>query len=99
MAPFRATRRQPLQPAEAAFNADLSRCRISVENAFGSVANLWRYTQFDAQLQALSQPVAACYMVSVLLTNIYICMKGSPSPFGLRPPSVEEYLDPGKWPL
>lgn len=76
------------------YNAAMSRSRIAVENAFGKTANLWRTNQFTSQLQPLNMPVAALYFVSVLLTNIHTCLRQQISPFGLRPPSIEDYLNP-----
>lgn len=75
-------------------NVAMSRARIAVENAFGYTANLWRTNQFAMQLQAGNQPVAAFYMVSILLTNIYTCVQQHATPFGLRPPLLDEYLAP-----
>jgi hypothetical protein len=70
----------------------MSRCRIAVENAFGRTANLWAANQFAVSLQSQRSPVAAYYMVAILITNIYTCMKGQLSPFGLAPLPLKEYL-------
>jgi hypothetical protein len=70
----------------------MARARICVENAFGNTANLWRTNQFAVQLQAGNSPVAAFYMTSILLTNIYTCLRHEKGPFGLRPPTLEAYM-------
>jgi hypothetical protein len=81
-----------LTDQQEAFNVAMSRCRIAVENAFGLTANLWAANQFAVGLQSRRSPVAAYYMVAILITNIYICVRAQPSPFGLTPPLLEEYL-------
>ena len=73
-------------------NRRMTKARISVENAFGATANLWRTNQLAVQLQAGNSPVAAFYMTSIMLTNLYTCMKHERSPFGLRPPTLEAYI-------
>jgi len=82
---------------KAAFNRRLSSVRIAVEQAFGQTQNLWTYNAFSTQLRPGLQPVAAYYLVSVLLTNCYTCMRGNSaagSRFLVRPPSIKEYLIP-----
>ena len=70
----------------------MSRCRIAVENGFGKVSSLWRMGQFGANLQPGNSPVAAYYSVAVLLTNIYSCLRGRRTCFGLVPPTLDDYL-------
>jgi hypothetical protein len=79
--------------AEQELNAAMSRCRISVENGFGKVSSLWRTGQFAANLQSRNSPVAAYYVVAVLLTNIYTCLRGKRTSFDLWPPDLDEYLE------
>jgi hypothetical protein len=78
---------------QRAFNAAMATARIAVENGFGKVSTLWQTNQFSSKLQSLNSPVAAYYMVTVLLTNIHTCIRGVMTPFGLRPPHLDEYLD------
>ena len=76
------------------FNEKMTRARIAVEQGFGKITNLWRANQYAAGQQSRNQPVGAYYLIATLLTNIYTCCRQEESPFGLFPPSVEEYLDP-----
>ena len=77
------------------FNKVLSSIRIAVEQSFGRTQVLWTYTAFNKGLAAGWQPVAAYFVVAVLLTNCHTCLQGS-SPVGSRfivpPPEVEAYL-------
>ncbi len=91
--PYRGGR--ALSGPKKAFNKTLSSVRIAVEQAFGQTQNLWTYNAFDIQLRPGLQPVAAYYLVSVLLTNSYTCLHGQSaagSRFLIRPPTLEEYL-------
>lgn len=49
---------------------------------------------FETQMKGRLQPVAAYYLVSVLLTNCYTCMRGNciSSRFMTRPATLREYL-------
>src|SRR5438045_4854772 len=86
---------QWLPPDKAAFNRALSSVRIAVEQSFGCTHVLWTYTAFNKGLTAGWQPVAAYFVVAVLLMNCHTCLQGS-SPVGSRfivpPPEVEAYL-------
>lgn len=84
-----------LDHAHRRFNKTLSRIRITVEQAFGDTQNLWLSNAFALGLQPGSQPVAAYYMASVLLTNCFTCLQGNNaagSRFLLQPPTLEAYL-------
>lgn len=72
----------------------MSRCRIAVEHGFARVQNAWLFNAFDKQLKIRLSPVPAYYMVSVLLVNIWTCLRGNQTSqqFNLEPPSLEEYL-------
>jgi hypothetical protein len=76
------------------FNKKMTRARIAVEQGFGKITNLWRSNQYAASQQSRNQPVGAYYLIATLLTNIYTCLHREPSPFGLLPPSLEDYLEP-----
>ncbi len=58
-------------PERTAVDRRLTWARIAVGYTFGKRANLWRTNQFACQLQAGNAPVAASYMTSILLTNLY----------------------------
>jgi hypothetical protein len=76
------------------WNAALSSVRIEVERAFRSVQQSWTYTAFGKGLRAGMQPVAAYFVIAILLTNVQTCLRGRErrNRFGLTPPTVESYL-------
>lgn len=77
------------------FNKAMSRRRISVEHAFSLVNQTWGKHYLSITNRMGSSPVAAIYLVSVLLTNIKTCMRGRDQfadRFRCRPPTVREYL-------
>ena len=86
--------RHALPANQAGWNASLSSAWIEVERVFGDVQKFWTYTAFGKAQRAGSQPVAAYYVVAVLLTNLLACLRGERqgNRFGLTPPSVESYL-------
>lgn len=92
IAPYKRT--QPLSPEQKRFNVQLSSERISVEQAFGAVTQLWRANSLAVNLKPLLQPVALHYEVSVLLTNICTCLRGNSvsARYNIEPLSLEEYL-------
>ena len=75
-------------------NAIMSEVRVSVEHGFGKVMQNWSYIGFRNGLKIGLSPVGAYYMVSVLLTNIHTCLRGSQTSaqFEINPPSLEEYF-------
>ncbi|KAK9319977.1 hypothetical protein V1517DRAFT_330823 [Lipomyces orientalis] len=73
----------------------MSGVRISVEQLFGLVLNNWAYNGYKYGLRQQATPVAAFYLVSVLLTNIKTCLEQRNEvslSFGCTPPSLEDYL-------
>ena len=76
------------------FNKDMSSARIAVENSFGITRNLWTAHAFNKHMKLGLQPVAAYYMVAVLLTNCYTCIRGNQTSgrFMMRPPTLHQYL-------
>jgi hypothetical protein len=92
IAPYKRT--QVLSREEITFNRVLSSDRISIEQAFGLITLLWRANSLNINLKALLQPIAVWYEVSVLLTNIYSCLRGNvvSTRYGIKPPLLEEYL-------
>jgi len=84
-----------LPPDKAAWNEQLSSVRIAVEQCFGRVQVLWTYTAFSKGLRAGFQPVAAYFVVAVLLMNCHTCLRGNSEQnnrFAVLPPTVEAYL-------
>lgn len=93
MSPFRGG--HTLDGKRRLFNDRMSSIRISVEQAFGVTQQKWMSNAFEIQMKGGLQPVAAYYLVSVLLTNCYTCMRGNciSSRFLTRPPTLEDYLN------
>lgn len=79
---------------QAHFNKRMSGARIAVENSFGLTQNLWISNAFKAQMKSGLQPVGNLYLVAVLLTNCYTCLRGNQigSRFAMRSPSLAKYL-------
>lgn len=94
MGAYKATVARGLTEEEKAQNAQMSSFRIAVEHGFGKVVNLWAFIAFRNGLKIGLSPVGSYYSLSVLLTNIHTCLRGSQvtSQFNISPPSVEEYL-------
>lgn len=71
----------------------MSKLRIKVEHGFALHQNLWTWNGFHLGLK-LCQGAAVCYAVSVLLANIWTCMRGNQTSlrFSCMPPALEEYL-------
>jgi hypothetical protein len=79
---------------EKQVNAHMSGLRISVEHGFGKTMMLWSFNGFKNKLKVGLSPVAAYFMVAVLLSNIHTCFNGSQvsEQFNCEPPSVDVYL-------
>ena len=83
-----------LTPQQHLFNTEMSSCRVSVEHGFAHVQNRWMKNAFHHSLRLGSSPVACYYTSSVLLANIYTCLRGNQISmrFGIGPPLLEEYM-------
>ena len=94
--PFEDSRGRRWLPAnKQSWNKALSSVRIAVEQTFGHTQVLWTYTAFSKGLTAGCQPVAAHFIIAVLLTNCHTCLRSSSSAgnqFLIPPPSIEAYL-------
>ncbi|XP_033110693.1 uncharacterized protein LOC117111813 [Anneissia japonica] len=77
-----------------AFNASMSKVRISVEWSFGEIVNLFKFTDFKKTQKLLLSSCAKLYIVSGLLTNAHSCMykNNTSTYFGLDPPTPNEYF-------
>jgi len=87
---------RPLKAEERKFNNAMSSMRTTVENAFGLIQCNWSLNALKHGLKSRLRPVAACFEVSVLLTNCLTCTRQNTSVnsrFGLDPLSLDEYLD------
>jgi DDE superfamily endonuclease len=78
------------------FNAELAWSRISVEQAFGRVQNIFSANAFELQVKIHLQQVACFFVASALFTNIQTCMEGNQvgRRFQVSPPSLHQYLSP-----
>ncbi|RPA94895.1 hypothetical protein L873DRAFT_1699950, partial [Choiromyces venosus 120613-1] len=92
MGPFR---RDGMTPAEEEVNVVMSGHRIVVEWRFAHIVNYWSFAVFKRGLKLHLSPVAAYYIIAVLLTNCHTCLRGgnqTSENFRMDPPSAEEYL-------
>ncbi|RPB02874.1 hypothetical protein L873DRAFT_1833973 [Choiromyces venosus 120613-1] len=76
MGPFRG---DSMIPAEEAVNVVMSGHRIVVEWGFAHIVNYWSFAVFKHGLKLHLSPVAAYYMIAVLLTNCHTCLSGLPT--------------------
>lgn len=83
---------------EAKMNRAWSDERVTVEWTFGSIIALWQSIDCFRMQKAQQRLVAVWYLVSVLLTNCYVCVRGKSEVsqhFDQCPtPTLEEYLTP-----
>ena len=72
----------------------MAKVRISVENVFGLNVRIWAYNSYKYGLRAGHSPVAALYLVGMLLTNIQTCISGNQISqyFECTPPLLDEYF-------
>lgn len=93
MGPYRNYPNRPRTPAYDQFNKAMSRLRIEVEHGFAIHQKLWTWNGFHLGLK-LRQGAAIGYAVSVLLANVWTCLRGNQTSmrFSCMPPAVEEYL-------
>lgn len=85
---------RPLNPLLAEVNAHMSSLRISVEHGFGKLMMLWGFNSYKMGLKIGLSPVAAYFMVSILLCNIHSCFNSNQTSekFRCQPPTVHENL-------
>ena len=76
-------------------NATMSSIRVSIEHLFGYTLNLWAANGYKYSQKIGHSPVAARYLVAVLLTNIRTCIDSGNQVayyFNYKPPTLAEYL-------
>ncbi|PWW73743.1 hypothetical protein C7212DRAFT_214612, partial [Tuber magnatum] len=86
----------PLFHTEEAANLLMSSARILVEWGFGLNVNFWGINNYKKGSKIMSSPVAAYYLTSTLLTNMYTCLKERnivSDKFQCSPLSLKEYVD------
>ena len=83
-----------ITPDQSAFNAAMSKVRITVEWSFGDVINFFKLTDFNKTQNILLSPCGKMYIVSGILTNAHSCIYRNNTSFyfELVPPSLEEYF-------
>ena len=93
MGPYKNYLGRPQTSAQEKFNKAMSRLRIEVEHGFAIHQNLWTWNGFHLGLK-IRQGAAIGYAVSVLLSNIWTCMRGNQTSyrFACAPSTPEEYL-------
>ena len=81
-------------PREQRINRILSSVRQNIEHYFGLHYNIFQLFNRPAHFRLLHEGKDAVYLFfnSFLLLNCYNCFNNSLSTFGLRPPTIEEYL-------
>ena len=91
LSPFKGAR---LTDEENAFNKAMSSVRECVEWEFGKILSNFAFLDYRKNLKIHLQPVAKFYLVGALLSNCHTCIHGNQTSgyFGLKPPTVEEYL-------
>jgi hypothetical protein len=94
LAPYKNPRRTV---EEEEFNRSMSRVRVMIEWKFGTITQLWRGMDLVPTQQVLRTPVGTQYIVAVILTNMYSCLrqKTKCSIFfrNIPVPTLDEYFD------
>ena len=84
-----------INPAHEIHNQVMASSRIAVEWAFGDIIVQWASLDMRSTQQLLSnRKIGQVYIVAGLLSNLFTCLQGNRGSkyFGLRPPSLEEYM-------
>lgn len=91
MKPFRQW--YTLTPAQKAYNAHLSKCRIAAEWSFGKLFGNFTFLDDWKQLRTGQRPVGQYFIAAALLCNVHTCLYGSETSqyFGVFPPTLEQY--------
>ncbi|XP_071946235.1 uncharacterized protein [Antedon mediterranea] len=90
-APFPTVR---ITPEQVAFNAAMSKVRISVEWLFVDIVNIFKFTDYKKSQKVQLSACGKMYIVSGILTNAHTCVykNNTSAYFELEPPSLEEYF-------
>ena len=88
----------PLTPEEQEFNTAMSHLRVPNEWGFGKVKVLFAYVGWSRSLKPQLSPIGYYWPVAQILTNCHTCLYGSQTSqyFGVRPPSLEQYVARGR---
>jgi hypothetical protein len=80
--------------AQENYNALMSRVRVSVENAIGTITNVFAALDYSRTLRIGQSPVGAMFLVAVILRNFLTCVRRQNQIsifFGLEPPTLAEF--------
>ncbi|DAZ94181.1 TPA: hypothetical protein N0F65_004895 [Lagenidium giganteum] len=91
LAPFKGA---ILTSEQEEFNSSMREVRVCVEWEFGRLLRYWAFCDFRKNQKLNLQATGKQYAVIALFSNVHGCMHGNQTAtfFGLKPPSVEEYL-------
>jgi len=95
MSSFNARGGRQLTKEERKFNDDMATGRVSTENIFGRIVNIWRSLNKAADMRFFVNDPDECYLAAVFLTNCLTCLDGGnivSDRFSYPPPQLEEYL-------
>lgn len=98
LGPFTHRERPFMSDDEAAYNGIVGCLRVVVENSFGGVGQLFTLPFLKRKMKVWETDVDLHFQMAVLLANCKTCMYGNQisDKFGLKPPSVSDYLL-GRW--
>jgi hypothetical protein len=66
-----------ISPDEVAFNASMSKVRVTVEWSFRDVKQYFTHVDFPRKLRLRETPAGLLYVSSVMLWNFRVCLHGS----------------------
>lgn len=80
---------------ERNFNKRMNAARVSIENIFACVVNLWQWLDFKRHHKLHGTSPAREYLNAQFLTNVHNCMNPNQvsQMFECQPPSLREYLE------
>lgn len=80
---------------QAAFNAQMSSLRVSVEHTYKDLKQMWTSQDFSRKLKVREAPIGTMYKAAALLWNMRTCAYRSGqtiATFRVDPPTLEDYL-------
>jgi len=86
----------PASDDERQLNKLFSQVRVMVEHGFARTVKYYAFTDYVKLQRMHLSPTAAIYRLSVFFANIHSCIYGNQTAtdYNVRPPTVEQYLDP-----
>ena len=91
---YRAYTGHSIASEDRRFNRYISSLRVEMEHAFAIHANSWQLFTKKSIIKLNWSPVAAYYLMAILLSNIQCCLRDNQisKRFQMAPPSVQKYL-------